>query len=201
MFRSWSLAVQILVRERLEARCEELEFQTGNRPTTLATMKKHKLVEAAMTELFWSTGPSARQWAISFAGTPPRRYRVEEIKELAVERNISTSGPDGKPLVKEALIRDLLRWCERQPQDRNGAARSMCSGRADQHDDRLSTEHGEFPETPTGDGRRCLHDLDGSKTLTSVLGVLGSSRGRTSRQILSRTWDGLSKGSKQASPK
>ena len=32
MFRSWSLTVQILVRERLEARCEELKSQTGNRP-------------------------------------------------------------------------------------------------------------------------------------------------------------------------
>ena len=51
MFPSWSLAVQILVRERLEARCEELKSQTGNRPITLATMRKHHLVEAAVTEL------------------------------------------------------------------------------------------------------------------------------------------------------
>ena len=34
MFRSWSLAVQILVRERLEARCEELKSQTGDRPNS-----------------------------------------------------------------------------------------------------------------------------------------------------------------------
>ena len=47
---------------------------------------------------------------------PPgwKRIRAEEIKELALERNISMTGPDGKRQVKEALIRDLLRWCERQ---------------------------------------------------------------------------------------
>ena len=54
MFRSLSLAVRILVRERLEARCELLRSQTGNRPTTLATVRKHQLVEAAVTGLLWS---------------------------------------------------------------------------------------------------------------------------------------------------
>ena len=61
MFRSWSLAVQILVRERLEARCEELKSQTGNRPTTSATMRKHQLVEAAVTELLWSMDRAERE--------------------------------------------------------------------------------------------------------------------------------------------
>ena len=47
---------------------------------------------------------------------PPgwKRFRAEEIEELALERNIPICGPNGKPQVKEALIRDLLRWCERQ---------------------------------------------------------------------------------------
>ena len=88
-------------------------------------MKKHHLVEAAVTELFWS-----RDWPEHETVGQPRlalrelrheeeelqpgrkkplppswkRYRVEEIKDLAIERNISTSGPDGKTLVKEALI-------------------------------------------------------------------------------------------------
>ena len=31
-----------------------------------------------------------------------------------MERNIPICGPNGKPQVKEASIRDLLRWCERQ---------------------------------------------------------------------------------------
>ena len=61
MFRSWSLAVQILVRERLEARCEELKFQTGNRSITLATMRKHELVETAVTELLWSKNRAERE--------------------------------------------------------------------------------------------------------------------------------------------
>ena len=47
---------------------------------------------------------------------PPgwKSFRTEEIKELAMEQNIPICGPNGKPQVKEALIRDLLRWCERQ---------------------------------------------------------------------------------------
>ena len=61
MFRSWSLAVQILVRERLEARYEELKSQTGNRPSTLAIMRKHQLVEAAVTELFCSRDRAERE--------------------------------------------------------------------------------------------------------------------------------------------
>ena len=42
-----------------------------------------------------------------------KRFRAEEIKELAVERNIPIGGPNGKPQVNEALTRDLLRWCKR----------------------------------------------------------------------------------------
>ena len=74
----------------------------------------------------------------------------------------------------------------------------MCGGRADHHDDLTSPEL----ETPTGDGRRHLHDSDGSKTLTTVLAVLGSSRGeRVAESCLERgnqEGDGLSKGPKQA---
>ena len=43
-----------------------------------------------------------------------KRFRAEEIKELAMERDIPICGPNGKHQVKEALIRDLLCWCERQ---------------------------------------------------------------------------------------
>ena len=49
------------MRERLDARCEELESQTGNRPITLATMRKHQLVEAAVTELLWSRDSAERE--------------------------------------------------------------------------------------------------------------------------------------------
>ena len=41
-----------------------------------------------------------------------KRFRAEEIKEL--EQNVSVCRPNGKLQVKEVLIRDLLRWCERQ---------------------------------------------------------------------------------------
>ena len=124
--------------------------------------KKHQLVESAVTELFWSRDWAERETVGQLRLAlrelrheeedlqPERkkilplgwkRFRVKEIKELGMERN------------------------------RNGAARSMCGGRAD------------------GDGRRCLHDSDGSKTWNTVLAFLGSSRGRTTRQILSRMWE------------
>ena len=55
---------------------------------------------------------------------------------------------------------------------------------------RIGTEQNEFPETPTGfEGRGHLHDSDGSKTLKTIFAVLGPSRGRTTRRILSRTWE------------
>ena len=82
VFRSWSLAVQMLVRERLEARCEEL--------TTLATMKKHQLVETAVTELFWSRDQAERetvgQFRLAFAGAPPRGGRTSAEATAAPER-------------------------------------------------------------------------------------------------------------------
>ena len=98
-------------------------------------MRKHQLVEAAVTELLWSRDWAERETVGQLRLAlrelrheeeelqPERkklllrgwkRFRVEEIKELAMERNISIYGPDGKPQVKEALIRDMLRWCERQ---------------------------------------------------------------------------------------
>ena len=115
---------------------------------------------------------------------PPdwKRFRTQEIKELAMERIIPVCGPDGKAKAKEALIRDLLRWCERQPTAIRGGSSgraSRCSGRAGQHDDRVGTEQ----ETPTGsDGRGHLHDSNGSKTLMTILVVLGTSRRRTTRR-------------------
>ena len=42
--------------------------------------------------------------------------------------------------VKEALIRDLLRWCEKQTENDNGAVRGVCRGRADRRDGRVGTE-------------------------------------------------------------
>ena len=72
----------------------------------------------------------------------------------------------------------------------NGTVRGVCSGRAGRRDGRVGTEQSKFPETSTGsDRRRCLHDSDGSKTLNTIFTVLGSSRGRTTRRILSRTWE------------
>ena len=137
VFRSWSLAVHILVRERLEALCEELKSQTGNGPVTLATTRKHQLVEAAVTQLLWSRDRAERETVGQLRLAlrelrqeeeelqPERkrllphtwkRFRAEEINELAMERNIPVRGPDGQAKVKDALIRDLLRWCERQPE-------------------------------------------------------------------------------------
>ena len=41
--------------------CEELKLQTGNKSITVTTMRKHQLVEGAVTKLVWSgTGPNAR---------------------------------------------------------------------------------------------------------------------------------------------
>ena len=80
MFRAWSLAVQNLVRERLEARCEELKPQPSNRPLTLATMRMHQLVQAAVTELLWSRSRAERETVgtapIGTAETPTRGGRT-----------------------------------------------------------------------------------------------------------------------------
>ena len=51
MFRSWSLATQILVTERLEARCEEFKSQTGDRPVILAIMRKPQLQAVVVQRL------------------------------------------------------------------------------------------------------------------------------------------------------
>ena len=118
-----------------------------------------------------------------------KRFRAEEIKELAMERTIPIGGPTASPRSRgvdsrpAALVRDT---------DRNGnrTVRGVCSGRAGRRDGRVGTEQSKFPETSTGsDRRRCLHDSDGSKTLNSIFAVLGSSRGRTTRRFLSRTWE------------
>ena len=205
------MAVQILVRERLEARCEELRSQTSNRPPiTMTTMRKHQLVEAAVTELLWSRDRAERETVgqVRLALRelrrqeeelqperkkllPPgwKRIRAEEIKELALERNISMTGPDGKRQVKEALIRDLLRWCERQTEPETAPFGACAADVPITTAAESAQSRDEFLETPTGDGRRCLRDSDGSKTLNTVLAVLGSSRGRTTRRILSRTWE------------
>ena len=119
VFRSWSLAVQILVRERLKALCKELKSQTGNGPVTLVTMRKHQLVEAA---LLWSRDRAERE-TVGQLRLALRELRQEE-EELQPERKrllphgwksfrAEVCGPDGKTKVKEALIRDLLRLCER----------------------------------------------------------------------------------------
>ena len=202
MFPPWSLAVQILVRERLEGRCEELRLQTGNRPTTMANMKKASVGRGGGDRAIVVQGQGRTRDGgtapIGSAGTPPRNSRqgAEEttatwLEEIPSRRDRRTGcrmehphlGTRRQAQVKEALIRDL----RERARDWNGAARSMCGGRGDHHDDRISP--GEFPETSTGDGRRCSHDSDGSMTLTTVLAVLESSRGRTTRRILSPTWE------------
>ena len=54
------------------------------------------------------------------------------------------------------------RWCERQTETGTWRRGACAADVADHHDDRISPEQGEFPQTPTGVGRRCLHDSDGS---------------------------------------
>ena len=130
VFRSWSLAVQILVREQLETLCEGVEVP--NRQQT------RYFGNHAVTQLLWSRERDKREtWdssdllcaELSTKGgrasaraeettSPPRwkRFQAEEIKELVMEWNIPVCGLDGKAKVKEALVQDLLRWCERQPE-------------------------------------------------------------------------------------
>ena len=98
-----------ILTQRLEARCGELKSQTGNRPITLASTKKYQLVEAAVTELLWSRDTAERE-TVEQLRLARQELRQEEelqpeIKEPAMERNI----PIGKPQVKEAFIRDLMR--------------------------------------------------------------------------------------------
>ena len=85
VFRSWSLAVQILVRERLEALCEGLKSQTDNGPVTLATMRKHQLVEAAVTQLLWSRDRAERE-TVGQLRLALRELRQEEEELLQPER-------------------------------------------------------------------------------------------------------------------
>ena len=55
---------------------------------------------------------------------------------------------------------------------------------------RIGTEQSGFQGKPIAfDERGHLHDSGGSKTLKTVLTVLGSSKGTTTRRILSRTWE------------
>ena len=162
------------------------------------TVRKHQLVKGGSDRAVVVQEPGrARDGGtapIGFAGTPLRggrtSARAEEttatwLEEIPSQRDQGTGngtehpnlwtrqqapgqgGVDRRPV---ALVRETDR-------NRNGAARSMCSGRADQHDDRISTEQSEFLETPTGDGRRYLHDSDGSKTLTTVLAGFWDPRG------------------------
>ena len=201
MFRSWSMAVKILMRERLEARCEEWRSQTRNRPPiTMTTMRKHQLVESAVPELLWSRDraeretvgqvrlalrePSGRNYFTWLEEDSSRRDQgtgsgTKHLHDWTRRQAPGQGGVDPRPV---ALVRETDRT-------RDGAVRGMCGGRADQHGGRVSPEQDEFLETPTGDGRRCLRDSDGSKTLNTVLAVLGSSRGRTTRRNLSRTWE------------
>ena len=100
------------------------------------------------------------------------RHEEEEIqperKEPAVERNI----PIGQPQVKEALIRDLLHRYERRTETRS-AQSTMSSPRR-----RLASTEEDIFMTPMGRRR-----------WRQFLLVLGSSRGRTTRRILSRMWE------------
>ena len=74
---------RFLVRARLEARCEELMSQTGNRPVTLSTMRK-QLVDAAVTQLLWSRDGAERETVgqLRLALREPR----QEEEELQPER-------------------------------------------------------------------------------------------------------------------
>ena len=207
VFRSWSLAVQISVRERLEALCEKLKSQTDNGPVTLATMRKHQLVEAAP---LWSRDRAEQETVGQLRLAlrelrqekeelqPERkrllphgwkRFQADEIKELAMERNIPVCGPDGKTKVKEALIRDLLRWCERQPEV-EASPLGACRIRASRPDNQVGTEQSRFTESKTEpDERGDLHDSNGTESRTTIWAVFGSSRVRTTRRVLFRTWE------------
>ena len=126
-------------------------------------MKKHQLVEAAVAEretvgqLRLALRELRHEEEELQPGRkkllPPgwKRYRVEEIKELALERNMSTSGNDGKPLVKEALIRDMFALVRETDRNRNGAARSMIGGRADHHGRLDQSRAGCIPGDADGD--------------------------------------------------
>ena len=97
-------AVQILVRERLEARCEELKSQTGNRPITLADVGEKGRTRDS------GTAP------IGSAGTPDMRRKNFSPSEKNRPWNGTSQfvDPTVSPQVKEALIRDLPLECERQ---------------------------------------------------------------------------------------
>ena len=119
------------MRKRLEARCEG-RVEASNRQQTNHSghHEKARVGSLAERETVGQLRLALRELRFEEEELQPvrkkllplgwKRYRVEEIKGLAVERNISTSGPDGKPLVKEALIRDLLRRCERQTETGTG---------------------------------------------------------------------------------
>ena len=106
---------------------------------------------------------------IRSAGTPTRRGRTSARAKgtgYGTEHpNRPAPGQGGLDSILAALLRETNR-------------------------NRIGTEQHEFLETPIGfDGRGHLHDSDGSKTVKTILAVLESSRGRTTRRILSRTWE------------
>ena len=203
MFRSFLLAVQISVRERLEARCEELKSQTGNRPITLANHEKATTGRGGSDEAIVVQGQGRTRDGgtalIGSAGTPTRGGRTSArakentptwLEEVPSRKDLGTGygtehpnlwtqrqapGEGGVDSRLAAIVRETDR-------NGNGAVRGVCSGRAGRRDGRVGTEQSEFPETQTGfDGKGHLHDSDGSKSLKTILAVLGSSRGRTTR--------------------
>ena len=105
VFRSLSLAVQILVRERLEAQCEEFEVPNWQQTSYFDNPEKAPACRgrdaAVVVQEQGRTGdgagtPTSGGSASARAVRPPgwKRFHAEEMKELVMERNIPI-GPDG----------------------------------------------------------------------------------------------------------
>ena len=119
--------------------------------------------------LFKKGRPRAEEKApIGSAGTPTRKRTSVQAKETGY----GTERPNRSVPGQRGVDSRLAAWMRET--ERN----------------RIGTEQSEFQGTPIAfDERGHLHDSDGSKTLKTILIVLGSSKGRTTRRIQSLTWE------------
>ena len=159
MFRSRSLEIQNFERERFEGMCEELKSQTGNRQITLATMREHQLVAAAVTKLLWSRDRAELE-TVGQLRLALRDLRQEE-EELQPERKNTLTWLEEVPSRRDQGTGNGTEhtnlWIQRQAPgeggvdsrpaasvretDRhgNGAVRVVCSRRAGRRDGRVDT--------------------------------------------------------------
>ena len=117
-----------------------------------------------------------------------------------MEWNIPVCGPDGKTKVKEALIRDLLRWCEGQPEVEASPLGACAADVPVDPTIRSAQRRADSQSTPTeSDERGHLRDSNGSKSRTTMSGSFGIFEGENDKpspvsNVGTRRWNAPARG-------